>query len=83
MEDLTEKLVILQKVLGVRRLINFGSSYAVVIPKEWADLFCLKSDDHRWISLSYNQDKNQIILSPLSREEVDSIIVEEKNDRCR
>lgn len=78
MENIEEKLKVLQSmgVLGIRKLIPVGGSYAVIIPKEWIDYYTLQTNSGYWVKLLPTEEGN-ILLASVTEDEVKSLYVAE------
>ena len=76
-EDLATKLEVLQGSLGIKKVLRIGNSYAVVLPKEWVEFFCLRANNNYWAIIEPG-DNNSVVLRPLVEQDIEGIEVSAK-----
>lgn len=76
--DTAEKIRALAKIraFGVKKLIKFGDSYAITLPKSWVELNGIEIDGDYYVSL--NVENTKLIFSLIDAEAIEEIAVKEK-----
>lgn len=70
------RLLAKERFFGIKKLVDFGNSYAVILPMNWVKLHGLEIDGEYYVTLRV--EDSQLIFSPISEEEVEEITVKEK-----
>lgn len=81
--EIEQKVKVLSQLgFGIRKVSRLGNSYAIIVPKEWVEYFCLRTDDAYWVQMSIDED-NTLRISPLTEADLKAIRVRKKaDDRC-
>ena len=53
----TEPRIENDTLIEVKRLVRFGNSFALVLPKEWVTVYCSSLDGDYSVKVNINQDE--------------------------
>ena len=76
--ELGEKIQFLakEKIFGIKKLVNFGYSYAVILPKNWVELHGVEIDGNYYVTLKV--ENSNLIFSPIDETDIKAVTVKEK-----
>ena len=76
--ELREKIQFLakEKIFDIKKLVNFGDSYAVILPKNWVELHGVGIDGNYYVTLKV--ENSNLIFSPIDETDIKAVTVKEK-----
>jgi len=74
--SLEDRLEVLKGTFGFKKVIKFGTSYGITLPRVWVEYYCLKTGDTYWAITE--QRKDCLMIRPLKVEDLDGVEIEVK-----
>lgn len=67
-----------QKIFGMRKLVKFGNSYGINLPRTWVNMNCIEIDGNYYLKLEV--ENNKLIFSPIDPSDIEGVVVKKKEE---
>jgi len=78
--ELEQKIKIMaeSKMFGITKLIRFGSSYGIVVPRLWLEMHATAIDGDYYVSLDVSDENATLAFRPINPEDIEAVSIKEK-----